>query len=211
MENAVWIKICGITCEEDVLKVSRAGAHAIGLMFYPNSPRFVNIEMASSITKLAKGHGLEVVGVFVNESLDKIVSAQRTVKFDIIQLHGDEGCDFARNLKNTASIPVYKAIEMNDHSFKKAYEEFNFLDALLLDYRDAESFGGTGKSFDWDLLREGIPKIPPTIIAGGLTPNNVSTLKQFKRFDVSSGVESGKGIKDSHKLQSFVAAATGKR
>ena len=202
-----WVKICGLTEKEDIEKVAKAGANAIGLMFAEQSKRFIDPLKAAELSSHARSFGLEVVGVFLNHTREQIVEIQKKVHMDLIQLHGDEDAPFAMDLMKALKLPVMKAISMSDSSYLKAYKDYGFLAALLLDNKVGDSYGGTGKSFEWDLLNENIPASPYTIIAGGLNPQNIEGLFQYENiygFDLSSGVESAPGKKDLEKIEAFM-------
>ena len=224
------VKICGITSPEDALVAAGAGADAIGINFYARSPRYVEPERAREIVgALREGHPAEqvaVFGVFVNSSLEVIQqtlaqAAQSGGKSAIgIQLHGDETAEQLREIAGgKVQATVVRAFRVNAHDL---HREAAYLarcaslgcppQAVLLDALVQGSYGGTGKAVDWAALAplQGFLGGVPLILAGGLTPLNISEAISAARpwgVDVASGVESSPGKKDPAKVYAFVAAA----
>lgn len=197
----VRVKICGITRVEDAITAARYGADAIGLVFYKNSPRFVDTETAKKIA-LALPPFISKVGLFVDAGKDEVDAILSEVPLDILQFHGNETPEQC----NEYTIHYIKAIRMQDdiniHDMTSKYSDAM---ALLLDTYVEGKHGGTGKSFDWSRIHENIEK--PVILAGGLTPDNVAdAIHQVSPYavDVSGGVESAKGIKDENKIAAFI-------
>ena len=197
------VKICGITRVEDALCAVNAGADAIGLVFYPPSPRFVSIEQAQKIVT-ALPPFVSVVGLFVNASPAEIEHILSHVKLDICQFHGDETmieCE-------SAKLPYIRVIRVKaDTNLLQCQIEFASAKALLLDTFSQIAYGGTGHTFDWDLIPENMQM--PLILAGGLTATNVGlAIKTVRPYavDVSGGVELAKGIKDAGKITAFIQA-----
>jgi len=197
----VRTKICGITSVEDALLAVSAGADAIGLVFYEQSPRYVSPDVASDICK-ALPPFVCVVGLFVNHTRADIVGICAQVPLSLLQFHGAE---------NEADclgygLPYIKAIQVRDAiSVANAELAFPSAQGLLVDTYKAGVAGGTGEVFDWGLLPENCAK--PLILAGGLNPQNVrNAINQVEPFavDVSGGVEREKGIKDRDKIISFI-------
>ena len=201
------VKICGITRVEDALKAVNAGADAIGLVFYAPSPRCVTIAQAQQIVA-ALPPFVSVVALFVNATTAEIQSIVAQVSVDIVQFHGDETPALCEQISQQINLPYYKAIRVKAGSNLLQYvQEFASAKALLLDtYTDA-AFGGTGLVFDWNLIPKNMTK--PIILAGGLVPENVAlAITQVRPYavDVSGGVESAKGIKDTAKIIAFMHA-----
>jgi len=195
------VKICGITNTQDALLSERYGADAIGLIFVPESKRFVSAEQAKPISD-ALSPLINRVGVFRNSSLEHIRQTAKLVKLDTIQLHGDEDAVFAKALGR--DYRVVKAISFSstlDIHELKAFPA----DALLLDGLKP----GSGETFDWSQASF-LKAFPRLILAGGLTPNNVqeaiTALKPYA-VDLASGVEANVGKKDPVKLKTFIANA----
>ncbi|MEG3637721.1 phosphoribosylanthranilate isomerase [Magnetococcus sp. PR-3] len=199
---SVKIKICGITNPADGWAAHEAGADAIGLVFYAKSPRAVTAEQVAQWR-----HDLppfvSVVGLFVNAAPQAVVRTLELCALDRIQLHGDEAPTHCRPYGARA----IRAIRVAQASDLLGLDRWP-VGALLLDAKVKGAYGGTGESFDWQLLRE--TKLPrPLILAGGLNPDNVEAAVRSVQphgVDVSSGVESAPGLKDLDKMHRFVAA-----
>ena len=199
----IRIKICGITRPEDALAAAEAGADAVGLVFYAKSKRAVTAVQAREITAVLPPF-VSAVALFVNEQPDVIRQILRQVPIDVIQFHGDEDDDFCRQFDR----PYLKAVRVQSAAdIQTACAKFPNARALLFDAYHPTEYGGTGQSFDWTLLRGNIGK--PWILAGGLTPENVTEAVQTSSaaaVDVSGGVESAVGVKDALKIKAFSAA-----
>jgi len=195
------VKICGITRVEDAVSAVQAGADAIGLVFYAPSPRCVSVEQAQKIVAAIPPF-VSVVGLFVNAPKAEIESILSQVKLDILQFHGDESPSDCAQI----NLPYYKAIRVKVDTNLLQYEvEFSRAKALLLDAHSDVAFGGTGQTFDWNLIPKNLTK--PIILAGGLTVENVEkAIVQVRPYavDVSGGVEISKGIKDVAKIAAFM-------
>ncbi|MCG8084737.1 MAG: phosphoribosylanthranilate isomerase [Candidatus Thiodiazotropha taylori] len=195
------IKICGITRTEDALTATRLGADAIGLVFYPPSPRSVSPEQAQRIVKSLPPF-VTVVGLFVNEDRAVIEQILNQVPLDLLQFHGDESTEDCSGFGR----PWIKAIRMRQETDLLSLEQ-QYADAsgLLLDTYQAGVPGGTGKTFDWDLVPDSLAG--RVILAGGLNSENVTravaSLHPYA-VDVSGGVEAAKGIKDAAKIEAFI-------
>jgi phosphoribosylanthranilate isomerase len=196
------IKICGITRVEDALEAVRLGADAIGLVFYPPSPRYVELDQAKAIVKQLPPF-VTVVGLFVEQPEAYIRAVVNAVPLDLLQFHGDE-----RESECTGyGRPWIKAIRMRETvDLAKAGDNYAGAAGLLLDTYQAGVPGGTGQTFDWRRIpRETASRI---ILAGGLNPDNVEqAVRQVQPYavDVSGGVEAAKGIKDADKMAAFIA------
>ena len=201
--NRTRVKICGITSVKDAISTVNAGADAIGLVFYAPSPRFVSIQQAQQIVAVIPPF-VSVVALFVNASMAEMEAVLAQVRIDVVQFHGDETPSDCEQIK----LPYYKAIRVKADTNLLQYEvEFSGAKALLLDTYSDAAFGGTGQVFDWGLIPNNLTK--PVILAGGLVPQNVSlAIQQVRPYavDVSGGVESTKGIKDSAKIAAFMQA-----
>jgi phosphoribosylanthranilate isomerase len=199
----VDVKICGLTTAEDAVRCIEAGADAIGLNFWPGSPRCVDTLTALEIVQ-ASGDGAQMVGVFVDFSLAQVREILGKTGIEWAQLHGDEPPDLVAALLPKA----YKAIGVKNGSvieLARAYPG----EHLLLDASAPGMPGGTGRTFDWAIAAE-IAKERKLTLAGGLTPDNVAgavrAVKPF-RVDVASGVESAPGRKDPELVRRFIEAA----
>lgn len=205
-KTRVRAKICGLTRREDVQATVTAGADAIGLVFFPPSPRAVNAEQAKRLMQAIPAY-VQVVGLFVNASLGEIQQVLMQVPLDILQFHGDETPEQCQNIAQATQRRWYKAIQMKPDSDIlaqiAAYQNAG-ASAILLDAWHPELKGGTGHAFDWNEF----PKLNiPLILAGGLNPSNIQDAilaTQPYAVDVSGGVESSKGIKDPKLIQQFM-------
>lgn len=202
----VRVKICGLTSVDDALGAVAAGADAIGLVFYPPSPRCVTVAQASTIAR-AVGPFVTVVGLFVDASAEDIEKVLAAVPLHVLQFHGAESpADCAR-----FGRPFIKALRMRD-GMDVAAQEREYAEAgavgLLLDSYSPSAPGGTGESFNWQQVPS--ERCLPLVLAGGLTPDNaqqaVGAVKPYA-LDVSSGVESLPGVKDLGRICAFVRAA----
>ena len=201
------IKFCGITRVEDAHEAARLGAWAIGLNHWDPGRRRVDPAVAAEIGAEMRRR-LEVVGVFVNAPLDEIARAVEDESLTMVQLHGDEGLSFCREVRRRTGCPVIKALRVSGRADVQAAEAFR-TDYHLLDAHRPSSPGGTGESFDWGLLRGRRSKVP-LILAGGLRPDNVAAaIAEVRPFavDVASGVESAPGIKDHALMVAFAERA----
>jgi phosphoribosylanthranilate isomerase len=195
------VKICGITRPEDATAVVASGADAIGLVFYPPSPRFVSIETGCRIAR-AVAPFVTVTGLFVNASQDEIDAVLTQVPLGLLQFHGQE----ANADCNRFGLPFIKSIAMQPGTDVVAVME-QYPDAIgfLLDAWQPATHGGGGETFDWTGVPADAPV--PVILAGGLTPDNVATAIRATRpyaVDVSSGVEKTRGIKSADRIEAFM-------
>ena len=195
------IKICGITRSEDALACAHAGVDAIGLVFYPPSPRHVAAAQAAAIAR-ALPPFITTVGLFVNPAAEQVKALLNEVHLDVLQFHGDEPPEFCAGF----GIPYLKAIRVKAGvDLVQCAIRYQKAQGLLLDAYVEGTPGGTGQSFDWELIPAGLPL--PVILSGGLEPANVADAVRRVRpwaVDVSSGVEASKGIKDAAKIAAFI-------
>lgn len=199
-------KICGITRIEDIQAAVASGVDAIGLVFYPPSPRSVTTEQAKLLVEHIPAY-VQVVGLFVNASAEEINQVLAQVPLDVLQLHGDESPTDCQYIAEQTKRRWYKAIQVKpDLDIIKTIVEYQAAgaSAMLLDAWHPELKGGTGHAFDWAQF----PKLDiPLILAGGLNPDNVEDAIQTTHayaVDVSGGVESSKGIKNQQLMQRFI-------
>lgn len=200
-------KICGITRMEDAEAAVSAGAWAIGLNHSPESPRAIDPATAERIGAAMKRR-CEVAGIFVNSTLDQVTIAVERAQLTLVQLHGDEGPTFCAEVARRTGARVIKAFRV------KSPEEITAARAFRVDYHLFDTYrrgqhGGTGQTFDWELVA-GRKGGVPAIVAGGLTPDNVAEAIRVANpwgVDVAGGVESAPGVKDHNLITSFMAAA----
>ena len=203
------IKFCGITRLDDAELAISAGAWAIGLIFWPRSPRRCEFDRAAEIAASVKRRA-EIVGVFVNATLDHVAQTADGVGLTMIQLHGDEGPAYCAEAARRTGCKVIKAGRVRSRADVQALAPFH-TDYHLLDSYTAGVPGGTGETFSWELARGHRPPAHPVpvILSGGLTPDNVADAIAAVRpyaVDVASGVELSPGRKDPDKLGAFAAA-----
>jgi len=195
------IKICGLTDPENSKQIASLDIHAIGLVFFNESPRAVSIEQANEIIQELPPF-INKVGLFVNASSNFVDQVLNSVNIDTIQFHGDESSSDCSQFQ----MPFIKAIRMREGiNLLSQAEEFSSASGLLLDSFEEDSYGGTGKSFDWNLIKNNLDL--PIILAGGLNKDNImSAIEKTQPYaiDISSGVEVDKGIKDIEKTKEII-------
>jgi phosphoribosylanthranilate isomerase len=200
------VKICGVSDPADARRVADLGAWALGMIFWPSSPRACTLDAAEQIG--AEQHRrLELTGVFVNATLDEVADTADRCKLSLLQLHGDEGPAYCREAARRTGAKVMKAARVRSgaqvHDLGRFATDFHLLDAF-----SPRVPGGTGESFDWELARLH-PRTPPVVLSGGLTADNVGEAIEFAvpfGVDVASGTEAEPGRKDPAKLEAFFAA-----
>ncbi len=194
-------KVCGITRSEDALAAARLGVHAIGLVFYAPSPRAVTPPQARAIID-ALPPFVTTVGLFVNADAQSVRETLAVAPVQMLQFHGDESAEFCAGF----GLPYLRAVRMKPGVDLLQYaREFHGAKGLLLDAWVEGVRGGTGATFDWALIPADLPV--PVVLSGGLNPGNVEQAVRAVRpwaVDVSSGVESAKGIKDAAKIEAFM-------
>lgn len=200
------VKSCGITNLDDARMATDLGAWAIGLILWPESKRACPPEVAEEIGALLHRR-LEITGVFVNATLDEVALAADRYKLSLLQLHGDEGPAYCREAARRTGAKVMKAIRVKDaasvRDLDAFYTGFHLLDAYVPDHR-----GGTGETFEWDLVRHHRGSVP-VVLSGGLTPDNVAdavaTVQPYA-VDSASGTELAPGRKDPGLMEAFFNA-----
>ena len=200
------VKICGITGPEDALRAVDLKAWALGMIFWPESPRACPHDEAEAIG--AELHRrVELAGVFVNQTLDEIALLADRCRLSLLQLHGDEGPAFCREAARRTGCKVIKAARVRDAAQVRALRAYP-TDFHMLDAYSPSAPGGTGQRFDWELAKLH-PRTPPVILSGGLTPDNVGeaiTAAHPWGVDTASGTEAAPGRKDPAKLEAFFRA-----
>jgi len=195
------IKICGITNLKNALEAVELGVDALGFVFLTESPRYIKPKKARAIIDLLPSFVLRV-GLFVNAPKEEVLLAITESRVNLLQFHGDEDENFC----NQFNLPYIKAISFKGGiNLLECCQLFASSSAILIDTYSKEMRGGTGKTFNWDLVPKKLPL--PLIIAGGLDSENVSLLINSVNpygVDVSGGVELKKGIKDHNMMKNFV-------
>lgn len=196
------VKICGITRLEDAFAAVRAGAHAIGLVFYKEGARYVAPAAAGAIIR-ALPPFITTVGLFVDAPAEEVRSTLAQAPVQLLQFHGEETPEYCRQFGRpyVKAVRVRRGVDLLQYA-----RDYHDAKALLLDAYVEGTRGGSGIAFDWSLVPAGLPL--PVILSGGLTAENVGDAVRRVRpsaVDVSSGVESARGIKDAAKITAFIA------
>ena len=196
------IKVCGITREADAMSAAQHGADAIGFIFWRPSPRYVNPQLAGAIAAALPAF-VSAVCVFVNPTREEVEAALEHLPAATLQFHGDEHPGFCSQFNR----PYIKTARMRPGiDLVKYLTPYAGASAWLIDAFDDSTYGGTGASFDWNLLPGGLAR--PWVLSGGLAEDNVTAAVRRLRpwgVDVSSGVESAYGIKDAGKIAAFIS------
>lgn len=203
------VKICGITNYEDAANAAILGADFIGFNFYALSQRLIDKDDAKRIIgKMPKS--VKSVGVFVNEEEEEVKKTVKELNLDIVQLHGDETPDYCKKLKNSINKEIIKSFRIKGNEDMNTFKKYDIADYYLFDAFQDGLFGGTGKSFDWNLLKN-IGKIEKKFfLSGGLNCSNVrQAIKTANPFavDAASGIEKNPRKKDIEKMKKFIEAA----
>jgi phosphoribosylanthranilate isomerase len=203
---ATRIKHCGITTLEDAHLAAEAGAWALGMIFWAGSPRRCD-QAEAQVIGAALRRTLNIVGVFVNATIDEVDAIAQTVGLTHVQLHGDEGPSFCTEVARRTGTKVIKATRVRSRAEIQAASAFH-TDFHLLDAHVEGVPGGTGAQIDWELVRNHT-FTAPLILSGGLTSDNVGaaiTVTAPYAVDVASGTEISPGVKDPDKLLAFAEA-----
>jgi phosphoribosylanthranilate isomerase len=194
---AVKVKICGLTNYEDAIAAADMGADMLGFNFYPKSPRYVKPQDALKIIDKLPAF-VDVIGLFVNDSFDRIKQTIEQCNLDWVQFHGDETPDFC-DLFQPLNVRTIKAIRVKEKNDIKRAEEY-YTDVILLDAFDPQKYGGTGLVFDWNIIGNISKRI---FLAGGITADNARKAVELGIYgiDVCSGIESRPGKKDHAKMR----------
>ena len=206
------VKFCGFTQLDDIKAAVQLGVDAVGLVFYPPSPRAVTIEQARTLSAAVPAF-INVVALVVNMTEDELITLANNVAFDVIQFHGDESPEQCYQLASTVNKRWMKALRINAEqdtrdSVSAQIDSFAAAGAssILLDAYHQHKYGGTGARFDWSLIPHNSSL--PIILAGGLDANNVASAYELPIYavDVSGGIEIDKGKKDPAKMRAFMKA-----
>jgi phosphoribosylanthranilate isomerase len=199
----MFVKICGITRLEDARAAVECGANALGFVFWPNSPRWIDPAQARSIIEVLPPF-VTPVGLFVNQPVDEVNEAAAIARLGAVQLQGDEGVEYAAKIRS----PIVKAMSAEAASDATALNRWSDATMILLDAHDPVRRGGTGQTIDWALAGR-VAARRRVMLAGGLSPLNVAeAIESVRPFgvDVASGVESAPGIKDHKRMLAFFEA-----
>jgi len=193
----VKVKICGITNYRDAAAAMDMGADLLGFNFYPKSPRFIPPEKAVKIINKLPGF-IDIAGVFVNARFEQIRETISQCQLDWVQLHGDESPQFCQSFLSL-NVKTMKALRVKDQTDIERADSF-FTDAILLDAFQPEKYGGTGISFDWNIIGHISKRI---FLAGGINPDNAAAAIELGVYgiDVCSGIEAEPGKKDHKKMK----------
>ena len=206
MSKRCRVKVCGITSVQDAQMVADMGVDAVGLVFYPPSSRYLSIQRAAEVLQSLPPF-VSSVALFLDADADVVSETLASVPVDVLQFHGSESAEYCRSFGR----PYFKAVGMKgllaSGGFAAYADQYSDAQGILVDSHAPGAAGGTGEVFDWTQVPQNYSK--PIILAGGLKPENIRQAIETTRVyavDVSSGVESGPGAKDSRKLQDFMRA-----
>ncbi|GAC1441453.1 MAG: phosphoribosylanthranilate isomerase [Sediminibacterium sp.] len=208
------VKVCGMTIAEQVLQLDGMGVEFAGFIFYPKSPRYVLRHLPAAEIKKLKGDHINKVGVFVNASIEEVLHTVDTCGLHLVQLHGDETPRYCEKIADYVGVIKAFRLRENDNVLWKVKDYHDVADMFLFDTEGAGGYGGTGRKFNWDVLK-GLDIRKSFFLSGGIQPDDTSLLQAFAKepvakdlfsIDVNSRFELSPGIKDMEKLQSFVAA-----
>jgi phosphoribosylanthranilate isomerase len=205
--EATRVKFCGIARLEDAEHAAELGAWAVGMIFWPRSPRRCRMDEAATIAAALKRR-TALAGVFVDAHLDEVAATADALELTLIQLHGDEGPAYCAEVARRTGAKVIKAARVRDRADVRALHAFAATDFHLLDAYAPGRPGGTGETFAWELAGEHA-RDRPLILSGGLTPANVAeAIAAVRPFavDVASGVEQRPGVKDHARMTAFAQA-----
>ncbi len=204
------LKVCGLTRLEQIQELQNLEVDFLGFIFYEKSPRFVLNHLSLDEIKNISHHSK--VGVFVNETIENIIEISEKAGLNFIQLHGDESVDFILNLnqKLNEKIEIIKVIRIGNHLLEELQETINqqpiTINHLLFD-TDSKAFGGTGQTFDWELLNQ-LQIEKPYFLSGGISLENIHELKNINNqpfaLDINSKFEIEAGVKDLEKIEKFI-------
>lgn len=213
MTQRTRIKICGLTRHEDVQAAVAAGADALGFVFYSKSPRYIQPEAAARLMAKIPPF-VSTVGLFVNAGVAEVQEVVAQTSISLLQFHGDETPALCAAIASAVNRPYIRAIRVKPDTdpadlleYESDYRAASTLFTGLLLDTYVDSYGGSGKVFDWSLIPENIA--PRVVLSGGLSAQNATDAVQRVRpyaVDVSSGVEHDKGIKDAAKIRALIAA-----
>lgn len=203
------VKVCGIAEEEQLKKLSEAGATFGGLIFYPKSPRYALRHMATS--QIKKVNDINKVGVFVNATIEEVLYMVDECRLHMVQLHGDESPRYCEKIADYISVVKAFRVSETDNIQWRIQEYMSVCDMFLFDTEGA-GYGGTGKKFNWDKLKN-VQVGKPYFLSGGIEPGDAARLKEFAAqpvakalfaVDINSKFETVPGVKDLEKVKTFI-------
>jgi phosphoribosylanthranilate isomerase len=210
------IKVCGMTKAEQVLQLDELGVEFAGFIFYPKSPRYVLSHMSKEQLKKLKGKHINKVGVFVNSPVEEVLQMVDACGLYLVQLHGDENPRYCEQIANYVTVVKAFRLREGEDILWRAKDYQDAADMFLFDTEGA-GYGGTGKKFNWDILKGGTVR-KPFFLSGGIQPEDVELLKAFEQesvakdlfaVDINSKFELAPGLKDMNKIQAFVKELKG--
>ena len=205
------IKVCGMTSTEQVLQLDEMGVEFAGFIYYPKSPRYVYRFMPRPEIKKIKGKGINKVGVFVNATVEEVLAAVDDCGLYLVQLHGDETPKYCEKIANYVTVVKAFRLREDDNVLWKVKDYMDIADMFLFDTEGA-GYGGTGKKFNWDKLKN-IQVGKPYFLSGGIEPGDAEKLKEFAAqpeakalfaVDINSKFETVPGVKDVEKVKTFI-------
>lgn len=206
-------KVCGMTSTDQVLQLDEMGVEFAGFIFYPKSPRYVYRFMPRPEIKKIRGRSINKVGVFVNAPVEEVLQTVDDCGLYLVQLHGDETPKYCEKIANYVTVVKAFRLRENDNIPWKVKDYQDIADMFLFDTEGA-GYGGTGRKFDWNLLK-GLNINKPFFLSGGIEPEDIQKLDNFSKepvardlfsIDVNSRFETSPGIKDMEKLKTFIEA-----
>jgi len=203
------VKVCGITQEEQLVKLHQVGVTFAGLIFYPKSQRYVLRHMTTS--QIKKENNVNKVGVFVNASIEEVLQMVDECRLHMVQLHGDETPRYCEKIADYISVVKAFRVSESDNIGWRIKDYMDVCDMFMFDTEGA-GYGGTGKKFDWNKLKE-VTVGKPYFLSGGIEPGDVQRLKDFEKspeakalfaIDINSRFETIPGIKDLELVKKFI-------
>jgi phosphoribosylanthranilate isomerase len=206
-------KVCGMTNAEQVMQLDEMGVEFAGFIFYPKSPRYAYRFMPRPEIKKIRGKSINKVGVFVNADVEELLQTVDDCGLYLVQLHGDETPKYCERVANYVTVIKTFRLRENENVPWKIKDYMDIADMFLFD-TDSTAYGGTGKKFNWDMLK-GLNIGKPFFLSGGIGPGDLEALTEFSKdpvakdlfsIDVNSRFEISPGIKDMEKLEQFIPA-----
>jgi phosphoribosylanthranilate isomerase len=208
------IKVCGMTNAKQVVELDEMGVEFAGFIFYPDSPRYVSRFMTRQEIKEIKAKGISKVGVFVNATVEEVLQTVDDCGLYIVQLHGDETPKYCEKIADYTTVVKSFRLHEEDNILWKVKDYIDIADMFLFDTAGA-GYGGTGKKFNWDVLK-GLLIGKPFFLSGGIGQDDIEKLHEFERdpvakdlfsIDINSRFETSPGMKDMDKIRDFIAKA----